>query len=371
VLQVQLINCVLAGLFFYTIPLLGVAPKTILFIYLLVSSALLVIWRAYAFRFFRSKPESALIIGGGQEFKELVEEVNGNPIYSIRFNSIVDISSDRTIDVDAELLGPIDRHGITTIVLDIEHRRAETIVPRLYPLLFSGIKFVQLDRFYEDIFDRVPLSLLVHSWFLGKLPMDNRLGYDIVKRLIDITAGLILSAVSLLVYPFVIAAIKLDDGGPVFIKQERVGYGNKPFSILKFRTMSRNEDGVWLGESNNVVTRAGRFLRRSRIDELPQLFAVIAGNLSLVGPRPDLVGLEARLQDKIPYYRIRYLVKPGLSGWAQIKQEYSKGAISPQSLEETKERLAYDFYYIKNRSLLLDIGVAARTIKVLLTGSGS
>lgn len=135
--------------------------------------------------------------------------------------------------------------------------------------------------------------------------------------------------------------------------------------------MHYNEDGVWIGESKNEVTKIGSFLRKTRIDELPQLWNVLRGDLSLIGPRPDVSGLEERLRKAIPNYSARYLVKPGLSGWAQIKQGYAKGSISPQSIEESRIRLSYDLYYIKNRSLLIDLIIAFRTLKVLLSRSGT
>ena len=182
----------------------------------------------------------------------------------------------------------------------------------------------------------------------------------------DFIAALVLGVISLVLYPFVIAAIKLEDGGPIFILQKRIGQYNKIITVCKFRSMKSNEDGVWINESDNPITKVGSVLRGMRIDEFPQLWNVIKGDMSLIGPRPDLAGLGARLSEEIAYYNIRNTIKPGLSGWAQIKQENI-----PQSIEDTKVRLAFDLYYVKNRSLMFDIKIALQTIKKLLSAAGA
>jgi lipopolysaccharide/colanic/teichoic acid biosynthesis glycosyltransferase len=133
--------------------------------------------------------------------------------------------------------------------------------------------------------------------------------------------------------------------------------------VYKFRSMKFSDEGKWKGEGENYVTRVGAFLRTTSLDEFPQCVNILSGEVSLIGPRNDLAALAMRLGDAIPYYSIRYIVKPGITGWAQINQQYEPGNISPQSIEETKTRLAYDFYYIKNRSFALDIVIALKTVK--------
>jgi len=189
--------------------------------------------------------------------------------------------------------------------------------------------------------------------------------YDASKRLMDIIVAVPLALISFIVYPFVAIAVKLDDGGPIFIVQERIGKENKVIRIPKFRSMKSSDKGLWVKEKDDRITRVGKFLRRTRIDELPQLLSVIKGDLSLVGPRPDIYDIGMKLSKEIPYYTVRSLISPGLSGWAQIRQE-----LPPQSLEETKIRLAYDFYYIKNRSFFLDLKIALQTIRTLLLRVG-
>ena len=196
--------------------------------------------------------------------------------------------------------------------------------------------------------------------------------YDTLKRTTDIIGGIVLGLISLIVYPFVFLAIKIEDGGPVFITQKRVGKNNEVFRSYKFRSMNRSEDGVWVGETDNKITKVGEFIRKTRIDELPQLWNILRGDLSFVGPRPDISGLNQRLSEEIEHYNVRNVIKPGLSGWAQIKQDYGKGnQVSPQGVVDTQVRLTYDVYYVKNRSFLLDIRIAFRTIKTVLSKFGS
>jgi lipopolysaccharide/colanic/teichoic acid biosynthesis glycosyltransferase len=166
--------------------------------------------------------------------------------------------------------------------------------------------------------------------------------------------------------PFIWLAIKLDDKGPLFSIQKRYGHGGKILNIYKIRTMTFTDEGAWVKHNKeNRVTRVGAFLRKSRLDEFPQLWNVLIGDVSLVGPRPDILALGGQLSAQIPYYMMRYTVPPGLSGWAQVNQ-----LIPPNSLEETRERLQYDLYYVKNRSLLLDFLVMVKTFKVLVLRTG-
>jgi lipopolysaccharide/colanic/teichoic acid biosynthesis glycosyltransferase len=146
-----------------------------------------------------------------------------------------------------------------------------------------------------------------------------------------------------------------------------MGKHTKPTKIYKIRTMTANDDGAWIGETENKVTKVGAILRRTSIDELPQILTVFSGKLSLIGPRSDMMPLAERLQEAIPYYNVRYTVAPGITGWAQTHQRYAPGQINPQSIEDSKVRLQYDLYYVKHRSLLLDISIALRTIKTLVS----
>ena len=319
IFNAQVVNSIFAIIFFYTVPIFGIAPKTILFIYLFVSFVCILLWRLYG-NIFSSKNEKqpALLIGSGVEMKELLHEVNNNNRYDLSFISSIDVSSPSSINVQEDIVTQVYSNDIKIIAVDFSHENISPILPHLYNLIFSKVRFIDSHRIYEDIFDRIPLSLVTYSWFLENISANSTFTYDFLKRLMDVVLSLILGVVSLAFYPFVYLVIKLDDGGNIFIKQERVGQNNKNIKIIKFRTMFIDDSGE--GEANRVdkVTRVGSFLRRSRIDELPQLWNVFKGDISLIGPRPELPNLVSLYEKEISFYNIRHLIKPGLSGWAQL-----------------------------------------------------
>lgn len=361
VFNAQLANSFIAVLFFYFIPYFGIAPKTNLFIYLLISFALVLLWRIYGDRFFRTeKRERGILIGSGEEMKELLEEVNGNKRYNIEFVSSVDLDKIEGVDFQEEILSRIYAEEIQIIAIDLKNEKVEPILPHLYNLIFSKVKFIDMYKVYEDIFDSVPLSLVRYNWFLENVSTEARLTYDGAKRLMDIALSLVLFGLSLLVYPFVWLAIKLEDRGSIFFIQERIGKNNKIIKVKKFRSMK--EDG------SNQITRVGRFIRSVRIDELPQLWNVLVGDMSLIGPRPEIPSLVKEYEDQIHYYNIRHLIKPGLSGWAQLYHT-DPPKVTADALK-TRRKLSYDLYYIKNRSFMLDLKIALKTIKALLSRSG-
>ena len=366
IFNTQIANSLLAVLFFYMIPFFGITPKTVLLIHLVISFILVVVWRVVLVQYFGFRHrERAILIGAGTEMKELKDEVNGNERYNLIFISSVDLDHIGGIAFQEEIIEKVYSERVTSIVIDLKHEEAVKILPSLYNLIFSNVRFLDMHKVYEEVFDRVPLSLVGYSWFLENISFSSHTMYDTLKRAMDIAIGGVLGLVSLVVYPFVIIAIKIEDRGPIFIVQDRVGQGNRKIKLWKFRSMKGSDGGVWLTEGDTRVTRVGRFLRRSRIDELPQLWNVVRGDISLIGPRPDIVDLGKKLTQELPYYTVRNLIKPGLSGWAQLKQD-----LPPQSLEETRLRLAYDLYYLKNRSFILDLTIALKTIKVLLLRKG-
>lgn len=364
--KTHLINSLLAVLYFYTASNVEILPKTNLLIFIIISLGFFYLWRILFYsKVSTAKKSPALLIGSGEEMKELFSEVNKDEHYAINFVSSIDLNKIDSLNFEMDIINKIYEDGISVIAIDLRNEKVLPVLPKLYNLIFSRVKFIDIYKVYEDVFSKIPLSLVQHNWFIEHVSVYYKVFYDSMKRLMDVFISLVVGIPSLLLYPFVALAIKLDDGGSVFITQERVGQNNKMISIYKFRTMTKNEQGVWLNETENKITRVGKFLRRSSIDELPQLLNVFKGDLSLIGPRPDVKGLKDRLVDEIPFYNIRYLIKPGLSGWAQIRQD-----IIPQNMAENKDRLAYDLFYIKNRSLFLDIRIALKTIKTLLIRGG-
>lgn len=362
----QTANSILAVIFFYFIPFFGITPKTILFIYLFVSFAAILSWRMYGYFIIgRKRPEKAILIGSGVEMKELLQEVNSNPLYNMRFITSIDLSRSGDEGFWDEIISRIYTEDVSIVAIDLLDENVEPVLPHLYNLIFSKVNFVDMHKIYEDVFNRVPLSLLKYNWFLENISSRPRATYDALKRLMDVVIAIIWLIVTTPFFPFIALAIKLDSPGPAFIEQERFGQNNKIIKLIKFRSMTGNDKGKWLDKDDDRVTKVGRFLRKSRLDEFPQMWNVLKGDMSLIGPRPDIYDLGIKLQQEIPYYNVRNIIKPGLSGWAQINQD-----VVPHSVEETKERLAYDLYYIKNRSFLLDLKIALRTIKTLLSRVG-
>lgn len=365
-LATQLANILIAALFFFAVPGVGIAPKTTLAIYLGVSLMLIFPWRLMVFPRL-SQPGMrvrAVLIAAGPEADELVREVNGNSRYHLEFIYSVDPAA-LTHGVE-ELFATIRKEGISVLVTDTEHVAVKEQLPAFYDFCFGEQRRELLDFYtvYEDVFDRVPLSLLSHDWFLRNVK-DIPAYYGAIKRLIDVVGGLLMGMVTLLALPVVALALRLEGRGPVFIAQDRIGMHGTRMKVYKFRSMRFNDASSkeWVGEGENRVTKVGSFLRLTSLDEFPQFWNILKGEMSLIGPRNDIEGLGHRLAESIPYYLVRYSAIPGITGWAQINQQYEQGHISPQSIDETKMRLAYDFYYLKHRSLGLDIVIALKTIK--------
>lgn len=369
ILNSQLANSMIAVVFFYLIPYFGIAPKTLLFIDLFISFFLIYLWRIYGPLIFNIKDkEPAIIVGSGEEMKDLEKEINENPKFELELVSSVDLEKGNGIDFKDEIVRKVYSDNIKVIIIDLKDGKVEPILPHLYNLIFAGVKFFDMDKVYEDVFNRIPLSLLNHSWFLENVSATSKFSYDIFKRLMDIVVSFPLFIISLVFYPFVILAIKIEDGGEIFSRQVRVGQNNNPVNLLKFRTMLFNDAGEWKEKGKqNKVTKVGAFLRKSRLDEIPQLWNVLKGEVSLIGPRPEFAGPVEEYSKLIEFYNVRHIIKPGLSGWAQIYGEHAHHGIG---VDETRNKLSYDLYYVKNRSLALDLQIALKTIKTILSRAG-
>ncbi len=355
--KVQIANSVVSIAFFYFIPYFLITPKITLFMYLVISLILMVAWRMAIAETLgvRRKSKALLIAKRGKEVEDLYNEINNNQRHGIVFIEWIEPGTMPVIDKD-----------ISLIVADFADPRVNELMPTLYKLIFSGVQFDDIQKVYEEVFDRVPLSLINDTWFLENVSSSAKTSFDIFKRLMDIVLSTVGGIVSLLFYPFVYIAIKIDDGGPLFITQERIGKNNKIIRIKKFRTMTANDHGRF-DASKNRETRVGRFIRKTRIDELPQIWNVFRGDVSVIGPRPELPYLVEVYRQNISYYDMRHLIKPGLTGWAQI---YGRHAHHGVGTEETVDKLSNDLYYIKNRSIFLDIKIALQTFKVLLSFVG-
>lgn len=366
-LRTQVANIVLAALFFFLVPGVGIAPKTNLAIYLVVSLLLIFLWRlaVYPRISVNGTRARAVLIASGPDAVHLMKEVNGNPRYPLQF---IDVRTPDDFlaltDAERRMLIPED---VDAIVADIAACNAHGLLPVLYdlPRGIGNYDIVDFTDLYEEAFDRIPLSLLDQGWFLEHVAEEDPLWYTVPKRLIDLLGGFAMGVVTVIAIPFVWLALKLEGPGPLFISQDRIGRHGSSMRVYKFRSMSGHNraSDAWVGEDENRVTKVGAILRQISLDEFPQFWNILKGDISLIGPRNDIEGLGKRLEAELPYYAMRYSVTPGITGWAQINQQYEQGNLSPQSVEETKVRLAYDFYYLKYRSLGLDLVIALKTIK--------
>lgn len=365
--KTQIFNSIVAIVFFYSFPYFGVAPKTILFLTIIVSLILSFIWRVYAISKLNIKSKSkALLIATGSNALALKEEINLNPQSNFFIHQMIDTGNNSAFNFQ-EILNIIKKENIKVIIVDSRSELVLPILPELYKLIFSNINFVDFYDLYEDVFDRLPVSLIDYGWFLENISTEKRDTYEFLKRVMDIVLLVPAFIISIPFYIFAYIGIKIQDGGPVFIIQKRIGKNGALINIIKFRSMNRNETDI-SRTTDNKVTKFGSFLRVSRIDELPQLINVIKGDLSLVGPRPELPSGVKLYQDQIPYYNVRHIIKPGLFGWAQLYHENHPH--HGVDVVETENKLSYDLYYIKHRSFPLDIIIALKTIKILLSRQG-
>lgn len=372
ILYAQAINVSIAALFFFLIPIFGIAPKTLLVLYLAVSCPLIYFWRVTVFpRLRTSRKLKGILIASGPDISDLGEEIANDARYPFTFASVIDTKKAESHDVIQQACRVAAEKSINFFVVDFSDRAISTALPIVYNAAFQKRRLALIDAIdlYQEVFDRMPLSLLQYERVLAGA-VSSRV-YDIMKRVMDIAGAVLVGIVALIIFPFAALAIKLDDGGPIFITQARVGKYQNPIRIIKFRSMSGNDEGVYgkSGKSALSVTRVGKWLRLLRIDELPQLWNVLVGDLSLVGPRPELPALSARYSARIPYYDARYLITPGLTGWAQIRHDRDPhhGADVP----ETKMKLSYDLYYLERRSLLLDLYILLQTVRIVVSARGS
>jgi sugar transferase (PEP-CTERM system associated) len=256
------------------------------------------------------------------------------------------------------------------IIVAVRERRGGTLpLSELLDCKLSGIKVLDLSCFFERVRGQVRLDSLRASWLIYGEGFRQGTLRTMIKRAFDLAAALALLVLASPIMLLAVLAIALEDGFPVLYKQERVGQGGRVFKVIKFRSMWRDaeKDGKprWASANDNRVTRVGRIMRKTRIDELPQLFNVLMGHMSMVGPRPERPFFVDQLTNEIPFYAVRHSLKPGVTGWAQVRYQY--GA----SVDDAVQKLQYDLYYVKNHTLVLDMMVLAETVRVVLTGEGA
>lgn len=356
-------------------------PRIAVGAFIVIASFLTLIWRASYIRLYTSTglQRRVLIVGAGKAGSTLAEvycEVTPRPFSLVGFidddphkvrQSFVEYP---VLGSSKELLVIIDQYRISDIVMAITGEVQGSTFQAILDAQERGVEVTRMPILYEEMTQRVPVHHLESDWLIRSFvdQLHVSMIYEVLKRLLDIIGGLMGLAIFAVVFPYAALATLIDSGPPILYSQDRLGKGGRLFKIYKFRTMHRNAEpngeAKLAAENDPRVTRVGNFLRRTRLDELPQFWNVLHGEMSLVGPRAERSSLVAEFQEQIPFYRARLLVKPGLSGWAQINYGYVA------SVKETSIKLEYDLYYIKHRSLMLDITIILRTIGIVLSGKG-
>ena len=345
--------------------------------YLIIVVILTLLWRWIFIRIFTAPTlmRRILLVGGGRTGELLLAIINDlwpPPFFLV---GIIDDDPEKigatiegltVIGNHENLLEIIKELNISDIIVAISGEMQGGMFQTLLDAQAAGVEITRMPVVYEELLGRVPIRLLEADWILRSFVDQARASgfYLVGKRALDILGGLVGTLFTLILLPFVSVSILLDDGRPIFYSQTRSGRGGTPYSIIKFRTM-RNDaeaDGhpKWAKEDDERATRVGRILRRTHMDELPQFFNVLRGEMSLVGPRAERPELVELFQKHVPFYRARLMVKPGITGWAQINYGYAS------TIDETIVKLEYDLYYIKHRNLLLDIMIMLRTPSTML-----
>jgi sugar transferase (PEP-CTERM system associated) len=335
---------------------------------------ILIFYRIYLAENMKQNVDNVLILGAGSLAMQVTDAIANS---GGRFNFCGYVQPEATAVAEKieypiastdQILQTIRAKHISKIVIALSERRGVLPVREMFSCKLRGVDVVDAVTFYEKETGKLLIEHTRPGWFVfsdGFLV--TRLMF-LKQRIVDILASGTLLFLTLPLFPFIALAIRLESPGEIFFRQQRVGFRDELFDLIKFRTMCANAEkdsgAVWAQENDSRVTRLGRIMRKCRIDELPQLFNVLKGEMSFIGPRPERPEFVASLSKKIPYYSRRHSVRPGLTGWAQINYPY--GA----SEEDALEKLRYDLYFIKNFSLLLEMRIIIGTFKVVLFGQG-
>jgi sugar transferase (PEP-CTERM system associated) len=367
------------ALIFYAVPQLMIG-RGVTLISLPLAISMMVGWRL-SVHWFLGHPEIGeriLIVGSGESAIDIARETIGRRDAGYRVVGFVDndpelvgksLFNPRVIGLTTELAAIIKRENIDRLVVSMGERRGQFPTEQLLDLSLSGnVTIEEGASFYERLTGRVNLNMMRPSWLIfsgrgrqARLSCLIRVGMHKLIALVGALLSLPIALVTMLL-------IKLESPGPVLYKQERVGQNGRTFMVLKFRSMrvDAEKDGpVWASTSDDRTTRVGRVIRKIRVDELPQFWNILRGEMSFVGPRPERPHFVSQLAEEIPYYQQRHLIAPGLTGWAQIKYPYGS------SVEDARQKLQYDLYYIKNQSLALDAAICFETVKTILFGRGA
>ncbi|MFW6282913.1 MAG: exopolysaccharide biosynthesis polyprenyl glycosylphosphotransferase [Minisyncoccales bacterium] len=354
VISVLLIIFTGSALLFYLVPHLKIAPKTNLLIIISVFGFFFILWRKIFYSLFSSHfLRKVAIIGNSEEAQNLKEEIKNRPYLGYKVEEL---------DYNKDIIKQIKNKDIETLILAENLNKASKVTNNLYQYLNTKVEFQDLSESYEKITRKIPVSFITKGWFLENLKENERKIYEKAKRIIDIILSFLILIITFPFWILIALAIKLEDDASVLYRQKRVGKNKNTFCLLKFRSMQEKAEDktgpVWAKEKDKRITKVGKVLRRLHVDELPQMINILKGDISLIGPRPERPEFVKKLEKKIPHYHLRHLVKPGFTGWAQLKFRYGR------SVKDSKEKFQYDLYYIKNRSFFLDFEILLKTFQL-------
>jgi len=372
------LSLMLMSLVFYLLPETYIGRGVLAWSSLLSVGSVLAI-RTVFFRLtdFGLPKRRVLVLGNGKEAEDVIRFLHdGASRRSVQYAGLYPVVPDTSpagSDVardHTELARAVGELRVSEIVVAVRERRGGVLPLRhLLDCKLRGIKVMDLESFYERERGVLKVDNLRASWMIFSNGFGQGLTRDVVKRLFDVVVSIALIVLTLPLLIVAMAAVVFETGLPAFYTQERIGEGGRRFWILKLRTMvqSAEADGNprWAGLRDSRVTRVGAFLRRTRIDELPQLWNVLRGEMSFVGPRPERPFFVEQLTREIPFYDVRHSIKPGVTGWAQVRYTYTA------TVEDGMVKLQYDLYYVKNHSLFLDLMILVETLQVVLLGKGA
>jgi sugar transferase (PEP-CTERM system associated) len=374
-----LLACAVTSLLHITVPSLLPASSGLPALLIGVSITLM-LWRVLLrlyFKFF-TRRSSVLILGTGRLARELAAEIVHRPELGLAVTGFLDddpnllgvsIVNPRVIGSNKELTRIVSECKVDKVVVEIQDRRGRLPFKELLELKTSGIGIEEATTLYERLTGKIAVENLKASWMIFGNGFDVSSRALLLTRILSILVSMALLVLFLPIFPLIALLIKLDSRGPVLHRQERVGQHGKIFVLWKYRSMRHDAEQhtgpVWAARFDKRVTRVGKFLRRTRLDEVPQLYNVLRGDMNLVGPRPERPQFVQELSKTVPFYHLRHSVKPGVTGWAQINYRYGN------SVEDAVEKLQYDLFYVKNMSLLFDVVVILDTVKTVLVRKGS
>jgi sugar transferase (PEP-CTERM system associated) len=330
-------------------------------------------WRA-AYSWMVQQPflrERVYILGTGERAQRLVRGLRQRSALGIEVVGWSgDVEGELTRDSAAShLMGLARGRGVHRVIVAMPDRRGTLPVEELLDLRLGGVKVEEAASWLERISGKIEVEHLYPSWLIFAEGFRFSGFFRFVRRAVNFSVALVGTVVSLPLLPFIVLAVKADSPGPVLYRQQRVGRAGKTFYCYKFRTMRVDAEAdtgaTWALDDDPRITRVGKFLRTTRLDEIPQLWCVLKGDMHFVGPRPERPEFVEWLSREIPYYGVRHVVRPGITGWAQVQYKYGN------TLEDAREKLQYDLFYIKNASLGLDLLIMFQTIKIVLLGRGA